>query len=60
MSLVPQIMEVGSCGLHVVHGAFKAGVKATGWELEKILKAMWKLCGNYSMTRLPGRISTLS
>lgn len=40
---LPQVLEVGSCGLHVVHGAFKTGVKATGWNLEKVLKAMWKL-----------------
>ena len=40
---LPQIMDVGSCGLHVVHGAFNSGVKATGWQLEKILKNMWKL-----------------
>lgn len=40
---MPQVMEVGSCGLHIVHGAFQTGVKATSWQLEKILKAMWKL-----------------
>ena len=40
---LPQIMDVVSCGLHVVHGAFKNGVNATGSQLEKILKAMWKL-----------------
>ena len=40
---LPQIMDVGSCGLHVVHGAFNSGVKATGWQLEKILKTMWEL-----------------
>ena len=40
---VPQLMDIGSCGLHVVHGAFETGVKATGWELGKVLKAMWRL-----------------
>ena len=40
---LPQIVDVGSCGLHVVHGAFQTGVKATGWNLEKVLKAMWKM-----------------
>ncbi|XP_065306041.1 uncharacterized protein [Dermacentor albipictus] len=28
-----QILEIGSCGLHVVHGAFKTGHAATGWNL---------------------------
>ena len=40
---LPQILEIGSCGLHVIHGAFQTGVKATGWELDRVLKAMWKL-----------------
>ena len=40
---LPQILEIGSCGLHVIHGAFQTGVKATGWELDGVLKAMWKL-----------------
>ena len=40
---LPQIINVGSCGLHIVHGAFQTGVKATGWKSEKVLKAMWKL-----------------
>ena len=34
---------IGSCGLHVVSVVFQKGVVASGWELEKILKAMWRL-----------------
>ena len=30
----PQILKIGSCGLHVIHGPFQTGVKATGWELD--------------------------
>jgi hypothetical protein len=36
----PDIVNIGSCGLHVVHGAFKTGMEATDWSLAKILKAM--------------------
>ena len=39
----PTILNIGSCGLHVIHGAFKTGVEATDWALNKILRAMWKL-----------------
>ena len=35
--------NIGSCGLHILHGAFKTGVKAYKWEVDKILKAMWRL-----------------
>ena len=48
---LPQIIDIGSCGLQVVHGAFKTGVKATAWQLEKILKAMWKLSNDLPATR---------
>ena len=39
----PNIIDIGSCSLHVVHGAFKSGIEATNWYLKKIMKAMWKL-----------------
>ena len=52
---VPQLFEVGSCGLHVIHGAFQSAVKTIGWELEKFLKA----CGGYSMTLQPEEIHIL-
>ena len=37
------MFEVGSCGLHVIHGAFQSGVKTTGWEIEQNFKGMWRL-----------------
>ena len=40
---VPQLFEVGSCGLHVIHGAFLSGVKTSRWEIEKFFKDMWRL-----------------
>lgn len=39
----PQILEVGSCGLHVVNGAFKTGHAATGWQLVEFLRAIYNL-----------------
>ena len=38
----PNIIDIGSYSLHVVHGAFKSGIEATNWDL-KIMKAMWKI-----------------
>ena len=31
------LLNVGSCGLHVVHGAFKDGLKASGWEVDRFM-----------------------
>ena len=36
----PSIINIRSCGLHIVHGTCGTGVKITKWELEKIMKAM--------------------
>lgn len=38
-----RILEVGSCGLHVVNGAFKTGHASTGWQLVEFLRAMYNL-----------------
>ena len=40
---LPPLENVGSCGLHMLHGAFKTAFQATDWSLDKILKAMWNL-----------------
>ena len=37
------LVTIGSCGFHIMHGAFKAGVEATGWNVAKRLKALWTL-----------------
>ena len=42
---------MGICGLHVVHGAFKAGVITTSWELDKALDAMYKLLNDSPLRR---------
>ena len=39
----PNIIDIGSCNLHVVHGAFKSGIEAKNSDLKKIMKAMWKI-----------------
>ena len=36
------LLNLGNCGLHVVHGGFQTGVKATDWEIEKVLRAIWQ------------------
>ena len=30
----PELINVCSCGLHIIHGAFKRGAIATGWHVE--------------------------
>ena len=40
---IPDVEDIGSCGLHVVSGAFQNGVKVSEWDLDKVLRSMWKL-----------------
>ena len=37
---LPQIINTGSYGLHIVHGAFKTGAVATGWHTDNLLKSL--------------------
>ena len=34
------LMNLQSCSLHIVHGAFQTGNKATDWQIDIVLKAM--------------------
>ena len=37
------LMNIGSCGLHTVHGAFETGTEINIWNLGKIMKAMLQI-----------------
>ena len=39
----PKLIDVGSCSLHVVHNAFKAGAKASEWETSDVLSTLYWL-----------------
>ena len=39
----PKLLDVGSCALHVVHGAFRTGMKQTGWGIDQVLKSLHSL-----------------
>ena len=38
-----ELLDIGTRGLHIVHNAFKHGGKASGWSIDKILAAMYKI-----------------
>ena len=39
----PILLNVGSCSLHVVHGAFRNGMKQTNWGIDLLLKSLHSL-----------------
>jgi len=38
-----ELLDVGTCGLHTVHGSVKTGFKATGWKIVEFLRALYNL-----------------
>ena len=39
----PALIDIGSCGLLTVHGAFKCGAQNTGWKLKEILSGSYQI-----------------
>ena len=39
----PKLLDLGSCGLHTIHGAFKNGIIEAEWKLNEFLKCLYKL-----------------
>ena len=37
----PLLVGIGSCGLHTIHGTFKAGVQSTDWMLKEVLNSAY-------------------
>ena len=35
--------HLGSCSLHVVHGAFQTGAQQTGWNIDSLLRSLYNL-----------------
>ena len=40
---LPELIDIGTCSLHVVHGALQTGIKKSSWELDQLLKCLWWL-----------------
>ena len=50
---LPAVEDIGGCSLLIVSGAFQNGIKATSWDLDKILKAMWQLFYDLRARKMP-------
>ena len=47
----PDLLKIGRCGLHVVHGAFGTAVGKTDWKMGKKLNATWSIFKKSSARR---------
>lgn len=39
----PVMLDIGTCGLHTMHNAFKNGIKASKWNIIEFLRAIYNL-----------------
>ena len=37
------LLNIGTCGLHTVHNAFKHGAKASEWSIDQVLSSLYKI-----------------
>ena len=47
----PAVIDIGSCGLHAVYGAFRSSVQKTKWGIDGLLKARHNLFDESSAKR---------
>jgi hypothetical protein len=40
---LPKLIDIGSCSLHIIHGAFQTGATKSSWNVKKILKSTWQI-----------------
>ena len=40
---LPQLLNISSCGLHIVHGGLQKGVNESGWKLGHLMRSLWQL-----------------
>ena len=48
----PALLNIGSCGFHVLHGAYKTALSTTDWKLDKFLKACYSIFKNRQLDEL--------
>ena len=46
-----EIVNIGSCNFHVMHGVLQAGIMETDWEIHKVLRAIWKISDDSPVRR---------
>ena len=38
-----ELIDIGSCGIHIMHGAFKTGAESTSWDIKSVLKGSYQI-----------------
>lgn len=46
-----EILDVGTCSLHIINGAYKTAHSKTGWKLNQFMRAAYRLFKNFPSRR---------
>ena len=47
----PELLDIGTCSLHVVHGGYKTAHNACGWEVQIFLRSLYYLFKDFPSRR---------
>ena len=53
-----QPINIGSCSLHVIHGAFKTAIESTTWDIKETLKECWQIVHESPVRQLQAQQNT--
>jgi hypothetical protein len=56
----PELLNIGSCSLHVVHGAYKTAHNACGWQVHIFLRSLYYLFKDFPSRRADYTAATKS
>jgi len=56
----PELLNIGSCSLHVVHGAYKTAHNACGWQVHVFLRSLYYLFKDFPSRRADYTTATKS
>ena len=40
---LPHLLDIGTCGLHILYGSFKMGIEKSEWEMKSLMKASFNM-----------------
>ena len=40
---LPHLLDIGTCGLHTLHGSFKTDIEKSEWEIKSLMKASFNM-----------------
>ena len=53
---LPHVLDIGTCGLHTVHGSFQTGIEKSEWEMKSVMKASFNILMTLQLDRMTMKV----